>query len=202
MTTSLLAGSGVVALFVGLASQEAMANLVGGLMLYVNRPFAVGDRINLPGDGLSGVVEEITMRHTVLSTIGNTRVIVPNSKLNTATLENFSVSEGPICNFLEVSVAYDADLDKAISIMQRAMADFPACMDRRSEEDKQAGKPIAGVTVTALKEYGCDLRGVFWTATRGEGYEGLAACRLRVKKEFDEAGINWPRSTVNVHNKN
>ncbi|MDD3243485.1 MAG: mechanosensitive ion channel family protein [Eubacteriales bacterium] len=198
MTTSLLAGSGIAAVFLGIASQEAMSNMVSGLLLATNRPFVTGDRISLSAEGLTGFVEEVTLRHTVLRTFNNTRVIVPNSKINTSILENYSYGDGNACNFLDVSVGYGADLDRAMAIIRRVAETHPLCMDRRNDIEKAAELPKVAVKAVGFTPYGCDLRGIVWTRDAGEGYDCLCDCRVRIKQQFDAAGIPWPRSTTVV----
>ncbi|MCH5345310.1 MAG: mechanosensitive ion channel, partial [Acetatifactor sp.] len=82
LSTTLLAGSGIVALAVSLSAQESLSNIVSGLFISLFRPFNVGDRIKLISSGVVGHVESITLRHTIIKTLTNTRITVPNSVMN------------------------------------------------------------------------------------------------------------------------
>ena len=66
LTTTLLAGSGIIALAISLSAQESLGNIVSGLFISLYRPFNVGDRIKLVSSGVVGYVESITLRHTVI----------------------------------------------------------------------------------------------------------------------------------------
>jgi len=85
--TSLLAGSGVIAVVVGLASQQALGNIVSGMVILVFRPFQVGDKIRYHGLGLTGVIEEIGLRHTAIRTAEHSEILVPNSLMNSNVVE-------------------------------------------------------------------------------------------------------------------
>jgi len=79
---ALIAGSGFVALIIGLAAQESMGNAFNGLFISIFKPFEVGDRIHLVKANITGFVENITIRHTVIRTFVNSRIIIPNSVIN------------------------------------------------------------------------------------------------------------------------
>ncbi|MCL2562874.1 MAG: mechanosensitive ion channel family protein [Oscillospiraceae bacterium] len=85
--TSLLAGSGIVAVMVGLASQQALGNIVSGLILLAFRPFKIGDRVRYHGGDVRGVIEEIGIRHTEIRTEEGTQVLIPNGLMNSNVVE-------------------------------------------------------------------------------------------------------------------
>ena len=62
--------------------REATANLVSGVFISLFKPFGIGDRIKLSDKQIDGVVEDISLRHTIIRTFENTRIVVPNSVLN------------------------------------------------------------------------------------------------------------------------
>lgn len=82
---TVLASAGVA---VGLALQGALANLAGGIMILIFRPFNVGDMILASGE--QGVVKELTLFYTILTTTDNKRIIIPNGTLMNANVTNFS----------------------------------------------------------------------------------------------------------------
>ena len=73
-----LAGSGIAALAISLGAQESLGNIINGMVMSSSRPFEVGDRIRLVNGDITGWVEDITIRHTVIRTFLNSRVIIPN----------------------------------------------------------------------------------------------------------------------------
>ncbi|HQU60346.1 MAG TPA: mechanosensitive ion channel [Saprospiraceae bacterium] len=89
---TLLTGAGIVALVAGLASQQALSNITSGIFIVIFKPFRIHDRITIR-DKLTGTVEDITLRHTVIRDLDNNRIIVPNSVMGSEIILNASQSE-------------------------------------------------------------------------------------------------------------
>ena len=89
MMTGILAGSGILAIVVGFASQQALGNIVNGVILLIFRPFQIGDKIQYHAIGVTsiGVVEEIGFRHTAIRTEEGSLVLIPNSLMNSNVVE-------------------------------------------------------------------------------------------------------------------
>ena len=85
---TLLAPGGVIAVVAGLAAQEALGSVVSGVMILAFKPFKMGDVVRYVDNDITGCVEEITLHHTAVRTFENKRVIIPNSKMNSAIIEN------------------------------------------------------------------------------------------------------------------
>lgn len=192
ISVSLLASSGLLAVFIGAASQDAVSNIVGGFFIALFHPFAIGDRIRVQDHNILGIIEDITTRHTVIRTFENSRVIVPNKIMNSAVLENFQFSDSSVCNFFDIGVSYDADLDKAMDIIRALAVKHPNCLDHRSDGDKAAGAPIVPVKVIELGEYAVKLRASIWSTSPGTGYDLLCDLRKSVKETFDAQQIQIP----------
>ena len=88
---SLLAVLAAVGAAVALAIKDNLSNLASGMVLLFTKPFKAGDFIEV--DGSSGTIREIELMHTYLDTVGNTRLAIPNTKMMTATINNYSVYE-------------------------------------------------------------------------------------------------------------
>ncbi len=86
--TALLAFGGVGGIAVGFAAQDLLANFFGGLMIYLDRPFAIGDWIRSPDRNIEGTVESIGWRLTVVRTFDKRPLYIPNSIFNSLSLEN------------------------------------------------------------------------------------------------------------------
>jgi MscS family membrane protein len=89
--TTILAGLGVGSLAVALAAQKTLENLIGAITLYSARPVSPGDFCRF--GTVSGTVEEIGLRSTVIRTLDRTQVVIPNSMFSSAEVENFSVRD-------------------------------------------------------------------------------------------------------------
>ncbi|PCI78851.1 MAG: mechanosensitive ion channel protein MscS [SAR86 cluster bacterium] len=86
--TALLAFGGVGGIAIGFAAKDLLANFFGGLMIYLDRPFAIGDWIRSPDREIEGTVESIGWRLTVVRTFDKRPLYIPNSVFNTLSLEN------------------------------------------------------------------------------------------------------------------
>ena len=188
----LLASGGIVAVVVGLAAQETVGNLISGFMIITFRPFHIGDLIRVNNGEYVGTVVEITIRHTIIETFENTRVIIPNSQMNTSVLENISDIGTAKADFLYVSVSYDTDLEQAVRVLQETVAAHPDYVDPRSEEEKQQGADQVVVRVTDFKDSGIELRATIYSNDNGTCFTMLSDLRIAVKKRFDQEGIEMP----------
>ena len=188
----LLASGGIVAVVVGLAAQETVGNLISGFMIVTFRPFHIGDLIRVNNGEYVGTVVEITIRHTIIERFEITRVIIPNSQMNTSVLENISDIGTAKADFLYVSVSYDTDLEQAIRVLQETVAAHPDYVDPRSEEEKQQGADQVVVRVTDFKDSGIELRATIYSNDNGTCFTMLSDLRIAVKKRFDQEGIEMP----------
>ena len=93
LAKALLASGGILAVVIGLASQEAASNLINGLMVISYKPFKEGDFVHLPQQNISGKVIDVSLRHTVIETLEKTQVIIPNTIMNKEVIENISQVE-------------------------------------------------------------------------------------------------------------
>lgn len=198
LAVSLLTGTGVVALCIGLASQEVMANMVSGAFLMLNRPFVIGDRIRIPEKDITGVVENMTLRHTVVRTFENTTMIIPNSMANTVVIENIT-NAARTFGALEMTVAYDADLTLARQIMARHIAEHPSFLDVRTPEQLAQDVPAVNVLVKEMGDSAITLRAAFWAPNIGAQMSMLSDLRQSVKAEFDRCGIEIPFPQRVIH---
>jgi small conductance mechanosensitive channel len=118
-----LLGAGGLA--IGLASQGALSNGAAGLMLLVTRPFKAGDTVVV--DGVSGVVEEIQLFSTLLNTLDNRRIFMPNNSIFGKVIENSTLNPKRATTFL-TSVAADSDVEKVRGTLQRACSACPVVL--------------------------------------------------------------------------
>ena len=111
LTISLVAGAGFAAIVLGLAAQNAFSNIVSGIFLAIFQPFRVGDYVTVRDE--HGKIEDITLRHTVIKTWDNRRLIIPNAVIGEEAVINFSISDPKTLWYVNVGISYDSDIDKA-----------------------------------------------------------------------------------------
>lgn len=191
VSTSILASAGILAMAVGLASQEALSNIVGGLFIIFSQPFKVGDHISVD-NVVVGIVVEITLRHTVIRNAENRMILIPNSKINSSTIINSSYGDSSTCAFIEVGVSYDTDLDRAISIMREEIMRNPKLIDHRTDGEKAAGVPQVLIKVINLGDSAVTLRAWAWASTSTDALYMKFDLLKSVKERFDKEGIEIP----------
>ncbi len=189
--TTILAGSGVLAVIIGFAAQESFGNLISGVFLTLFKPFDVGDRVVLPEKNITGYVEDITLRHTVIRTLTQTRALIPNAIMGSAIVENTDYVDGTLTMVpISVDVSFDTDLEKAVRVMGKALATHPLC----------AGSAPPRVLVTGFGSSGVSLLGFLPIQDAAQFTAAATHARLLVKKAFDGSGIVIPFQTITIAN--
>lgn len=194
---SLVAGAGILAIAVGFASQQALGNIISGIFIVIYKPYVINDRISLRTD-LRGVVEDISLRHTVIRNFENQRIIIPNSVISNEVLINSNYSDSKICRFIEVGISYGSDIDLAKSIIAEEIENHPLSMDNRTEEDIENGVPRVIVRVLSLMDSSVLIRGWAWAQDSPNAFVLQCDVTESIKKRFDKEGIviPFPQRTI------
>jgi small-conductance mechanosensitive channel len=178
---SLVVSLGVGSLAVGLAAQDTLANMFAGFTLMLDRPFRIGDRIQL-ASGEVGDVVTIGIRATRLKTPDETVLVIPNSVLTKEKVVNQSLPTPQITTRVDVGVAYGTDLAQAKAVLAEAAV--------TSEHVDRERAPV--VLVTRFGDYAVNLQVIFWTKSFAE--KGLATSQVHeeIYRRFRETGIEIP----------
>lgn len=197
IATPLLGGAGILAVAIGFASQNALSNLISGVFIIMFKPFRVNDRLRIR-DTLAGIVEDITLRHTVIRDFENRRIIVPNSVMNQEIIINADFSDDNICRWVEVGVGYTSNIDRAKAIMRDESEKHPLHIDVRKPEEIAEGKDDVVVRVIQLGEYSILIRAYVWASNQANAF--IMGCDLleSIKKRFDAEGIEIPFPYRNI----
>lgn len=191
LAASIVAGAGILAIAVGFAAQQTLGNIISGLFIVISKPFQINDRISM-NDGLRGIVEDITLRHTVIRNFENQRIIVPNSIISNQVLINSNFSDTRICRFIDVGISYDSDIDLAREIMIEEITNHPLNIDIRTEEDIQEEKPRLIVRVLELGDSSVKMRAWAWANDAPDAFVMQCDVTESIKKRFDKVGITIP----------
>ena len=191
VSNSILASAGIMAMAVGLASQEALSNIVGGLFIIFSHPFKVGDYIKVD-DVVVGTVMEITLRHTIIRNAENRMILIPNSKINSSTIINSSYGDSSTCSFIDVGVSYTTDLDKAINVMRDEIMKSRYLIDHRTDTEKENGVPEVVIRVTNLGDSAITLRAWAWASTSTNALIMKQELLKAIKERFDREQIEIP----------
>jgi small-conductance mechanosensitive channel len=187
---TLFASAGILTVIVGFASQQAFSNIVSGTFIVVFKPFRVGDFIEV--GGYSGMVEDITLRHTVIRNFEYRRVVIPNSVISNETVLNSNLVEEDVRGHFEVGISYDSSIDLAMKIIAEEALNHPNCIDKRTKKEKKDGEPQVLIKVIELGEYSITIRAWVWTKGPMEFFDLKTDLYKSVKARFDKEGIEIP----------
>lgn len=190
--SGLLASGGVLAVILGLASQEVASDILSGIMIVLYKPYKIGDFIFVSEHNVKGTVLDISVRHTIIETNEKTQITVPNTVMNKAIVENISNVSSQKNNYLFVDVAYDCDIDKAIAIIQKEGMKHPFFVDARSKEDIKNNVPAIKVHCIDFKESAIGLRASIYSKDNASGFQMLSDLRMSILKRFEEENIEIP----------
>lgn len=188
---ALFAGAGMA---VGMAMSGTLSNFAGGVMILLFKPYKVGDYIK--AQGYEGVVKEIQIFNTVIVTLDNRTIIIPNGGLSTGSLEN--VTKQPYRRVdVNFEFAYGTDYDvvrKAIEEIQKACPEII--------QEPIEGEPVAGPWqgLASLGESGCTVATRSWCKT-GDYWTVAGYMNYNVYQKLRESGYMFPFKQVVLHQK-
>jgi small conductance mechanosensitive channel len=184
-TASFAALVAAAGLAVGLAFQGTLSNFSSGVMLLIFRPFKVGDVVNVAGE--LGKVEEIELFTTNLDTFDNRRIILPNSAIFGAKIENITHHPKRRVD-VPLGVSYSADIDKTRDVLTKAAEKMTA---------RDANEPVQAF-LSGLGSSSVDWVVRVWCA--GADYWDVKQALIRqVKADLDAAGLSIPFPQMDVH---
>jgi len=187
---SLLAGAGIAAIIIGFAAQKTLSNIVSGMSIAFFTPFRVGDRLKI-GEEL-GDVEDLNLRHTVIRTWDNRRLIIPNAVISEKEIVNYSIEDEKMLWTLDMGISYDSDIDVARKIMTKIANSHPDNITFEVEEDGEKIKKEPMVYVTECGDFAVNLRLLFWVDSPKKGWRVSKEILEQIKKEFDNQSIEIP----------
>ena len=184
-TASFVAVLGAASLAIGFALQGSLGNFAGGVLIILFKPYKIGDFIE--ASGVSGTVVEIQIFATLLNTLDNKRIVIPNGKLSNDTLINYS--KNPIRRVdIVFGVSYNDDLDRAKSVL----------VEIANSQNKILKDP--GVFVEII-EYGSSSVNIVYRAwCNTNDYWNVYFQSMKMAKiEFDKANISIPYPQIDIH---
>jgi len=197
---SFLAGAGVISLVAGLASQQALSNIVSGIFLVIFKPFRINDKITI--NNFVGIVEDINLRQVVLKDAENNRIIIPNSVISNQIIVNTNMHDTKCCKVIEIGIGYESNIEDALAIMQEEIAKHPLFIDNRTPENKEQNTPLVAARVVALADSSVTLKAWAWAKNSTDGFVLYCDLLQSIKKRFDEANIDipYPQRVVTLKN--
>jgi len=186
-TTSFVAMLAAAGFAVGLALQGSLSNFASGILILFFKPFRTGDMISV-GDYI-GVVKEIQIFNTVLTTIHQRLIVIPNSTLTSQIVENIT-GAGVIRVDLTFGIGYEDDIDRAREVVWSVIKGCPFLVHKEGQEHQ--------ILVEKLNDSSVDL--AVWVWAKGVDYwDAYYFMQEYVKKAFDKEGISIPYPQMDVH---
>ncbi len=176
---------GLFSVAIGFAAQTSVSNLISGLFLLFERPFSVGDVIEV--NGQVGIVLSIGLLSTRMRTFDNVLLRVPNENILKSTVKTFTAYEIRRID-LEVGISYDDDIDRAKEVIRRFLDENPVFL--------MEPEPI--IMVSSLGDSAVILKVMVWIK-RTDILRAKDTLVGGVKKALDEAGITIPYPQRVVH---
>ena len=195
LPTLLLRSSALVVAILGFAAQPVIINIICGLLISYQKPFELGDRIVVDGHE-PGLVEDITLRHTVLRSNDGIRIIIPNGELNSKTVTNTSYRMSDRIGIpLHFSVSYDTDVPKAMSIIRNCVAASPYTLGVETAGFHEDSGPVY-----FLKYDTSSLRldTTIWVSRGVNALFAMSDVNTRVLEAFRKSGIEIPYPYLNI----
>ena len=187
--SSVAALLGTAGVTVGLALQGGLANLAGGVLLLIFKPFVVGDYIiQDQANGCEGTVAKIEICYTTLLSIDNKKIVVPNGTLSNSTIINVTAKENRKLE-IKVGISYDADIRKAKKVIEDILKADP---DTRSDNSEMV------VFVDSLADSAVIIGLRVWVPTDAY-WKTKWRLNQRIKEEFDANGITFPYNQMEVY---
>lgn len=181
--TAMIAGLGIGGLALALAAQDLIKNTFGGIMVFLDKPFQVGERIKV--NGFDGTVEEVGLRSTRLRTLDGRLVTIPNSKFSDNTIENVS-SEPNRKVVVNIGVSCDSDTSLAMDILKEIIEEDPRIEENYSVGFNSFGDYTLGLILVYRIKKGEDILGT------------QTDVNTSINCDFEEAGIKMPFPTQKV----
>ena len=187
--SSVAALTGTAGVAIGLALQGGLANLAGGVLLLVFKPFVVGDYIiQNQQNGCEGTVARIEMCYTTLLSIDNKKIVVPNGTLSNSTIINVTAKETRKLE-IKVGISYESNIQKAKEILEKILLEDP---------DTQGDKSEMVVFVDQLADSAVIMGLRVWVPT--DSYWPVKwRLNQKIKEEFDAQGIVIPYNQMDIY---
>ena len=183
--TSVITVIGTAGVAIGLALQDSLSNVAGGILLMINKPFKIGDYIAV--SGVSGTVKQITILYTRLDSDSNQAIFIPNGQVSNAVVTNYNGNEMRRVD-LKMSISYDDDFEKAQQVIAEVLKRNKKVLSNPAPTIRMLEHGASAIII-AVRPWckASDYWDVFFTVTED------------IRAAFISAGISIPYDQLDVH---
>jgi len=180
LALTIVGGTGLVGLAVGIAFRDITENFLASIFLSIQRPFETGDLVEI--GGVTGYVQQLNIRTTVLLTLDGNIVQVPNAAVYKSALQNFTATPNRRENFV-IGIGYDDAIDEAQAVALKVLVEHPAVLS----------VPEPWVLADDLGKATVNLRIYFWINGHEHSWLKVRSSVIRlVKRAFQQHGVSMP----------
>ncbi|GIT97743.1 mechanosensitive ion channel family protein [Sulfurovum sp. TSL1] len=180
LALTLVGGTGLIGLIVGIAFRDITENFLASIFLSMQSPFETGDLVEI--SGVTGYVQQLNMRTTILMTLDGNLVQIPNTSVYKSTIYNFTTNANRREDFV-VGIGYDDAINEAQEIALGVLLDHPSVLN----------DPEPAVLADSLGTSTANLRVYFWINGREHSWLKVRSSVIRlVKRAFQKHGISMP----------
>lgn len=194
--------TGLLVAVAGFCFQEALSNVIHGVILVMSEHFQVGDRISFTYDGevITGIIRGMDMRCVKVENIITSSIhLVPNSVIDKNIVQNFHLDNKKSKNYqVVVQITYDSDIDLALETMQEVIGNLPQFFDTRTPEEIENGVPKVSVFVRNLHLSGVEIIGNVKTKSIDDNFAACSEARRILLKRFKEVGIEIAKPQMQI----
>jgi MscS family membrane protein len=185
--TPLLASLGVAGIAVALAAQELLSNVFGAFAILSDKPYKIGDRIEL-SDGEYGDVVDIGLRSTRIKTLDNRIVIIPNAEMSKSKINNYSEPDPMLRYSIKIGISYRSSVEKASEVLKEIAAGIDGALK----------DPAPIVYVDGFGDYSIKIVMLVWGKDFRENWDIPDKIYRQALKRFSEEGIEIPYPVTTV----
>jgi MscS family membrane protein len=187
--TALITGLGIGGLAIALAAQQTLGNMFGGVSIFMDRPFTVGDRIKV--NDIVGDIIEVGSWSSKIKNLDNNIVIIPNSILSNSIVENYARPTKKLKQKFKIGLVYGtkpAKVEQAVTIIKEAIS---------TTEGVAPDEPL--VYFTEFGDFSLGLTCIYWIKSLKYWGSNSHEINMKILKEFEKAGIEIAFPTQTIH---
>lgn len=193
VSKQLLQSSSLIIAILTFACQKVLANVIAGVVLSSSKPFDIGDKISILSGSTTiatGVVVDMTVRHTTIQMIDGRCVIIPNGTINDCSIINNNTLDdnGYTMTF---ECTYDSDVDLAMKLVEEEIEKHPLTIN-----DNEKHK--TGITCSNLGANGFELKATVWSDNIANNFQACSDLRISVFKSWKLHNISMPYNVTEL----
>lgn len=184
-TSALLASLGIAGLTIGFAARDALSNLISGVLIFIDRPFVIGDLVEI--ENRYGRVDKITLRSTRIITVDGKMLAVPNTEIINKTVASYT-------NFphLRLDIPANVGVNEDLNRIRQMM------MEMVANDDELLTEPLPRMVVTQLNDFNVAIELQVWLRNERDHIEKRFQMREQVFKTLSKEGVDMPFETIQL----